>query len=358
MENDPTFIDSIIAALDWARGKAEPYLTWLPDGLEPYVVDAVGIMVLLAAVVGILKLGADLWRRAIWLPRAIWRSVTGYESPKSETERKLDELHALLFAQAKETEESGASIPEDAIDRAVAAAQEVLASNDPSKAEAQKALRAGKVRDAEDALEEAFNREAKAAALLGDEATQLKAKAARTAREKAALAATRSVAEALRWYRKAAELEPEDFWTQIELTRLHQVGGNLGAALGTAEAALHAAQSDRDRSVALNDFGDVLRSQGDLGKALESYQASMVIREHLARADESNAGLQRDLSVSHNKIGDLQEIRGEIGVAVEEYEESFPIAQSLADRFPDHPQFQSDFEITKRRLDELRAKLE
>ena len=27
-------MDSILAAHDWARAKAEPILTWLPDGLE------------------------------------------------------------------------------------------------------------------------------------------------------------------------------------------------------------------------------------------------------------------------------------------------------------------------------------
>ena len=32
-ENDPTLIESIFAALDRARGKAGPYLTWLPDRL-------------------------------------------------------------------------------------------------------------------------------------------------------------------------------------------------------------------------------------------------------------------------------------------------------------------------------------
>ncbi len=86
MKNDPTLIESIFAALDWARGKAEPYLTWLPDGLEPYVVDAVAILVLFAGLVGIWKLGTDLWHRAIWAPRAIWRSATGYKPPDTEAE--------------------------------------------------------------------------------------------------------------------------------------------------------------------------------------------------------------------------------------------------------------------------------
>ena len=174
-ENDPTPKDSIFVALDWARGKAEPYLTWLPEGIEPYAVDAVAILVLAVALVGIWKSGADLWRRAIWAPRALWRLATGYEPPESETkiageaakraeeaalrtEQKVeDALRALFTAQAEKTEESGAKLPEDAIDRAVAAAQEVLLSNDPSKAAAQEALRKKNFQAAEDALEKAIS---------------------------------------------------------------------------------------------------------------------------------------------------------------------------------------------------------
>jgi len=362
--NDPTFLQSVSAALEWARAKASPYLTWLPDELEPHAVDAIAFLVLLVAVVGIWSAGADLWRRAIWGPRAVWRLITGYEPPEIEieaiqrTEAKVDDLHDLIAAQVARAEEGGVSLPEDAIDRAVEAAREVLASNDPSKAEAREALREGNVRAAEDALEEAFGREAKDASLIDDQAAQLKAKAARTAREKAALAATRSVAEALRWYRQAAELEPEDCWTHIELARLHRVGGNLVAAHDAAQTALGAAKTDRDQSLALDELGDVLRLQGDLGKALESYQASHGIFERLAEADASNAGLQRNLSVSHERIGDLHEMRGETFAAVGEYEASLVIAQTLADRFPDHPQFQTDLVITKRRLNELRGKLD
>ena len=356
---DPAANQSVLSALDWAREKAAPYLTWLPDWLEPHAVDVIGVLVLLAAAYAVWKKFAELWSLVIWLARKLWRWKTGYKPPKREiviaVERKIDELRGLITAQAENAEEGGQTLSEDAIDRAVAAAQEVLSSNDPLKADAQEALRKGDVQAAEAALETAFEREVEAAMRIGDEAAQLKAKAARTAREKAALAATRSVAEAIRWYRKASELEPKHPWTQIELARLYKAGGNLSAAAKAARAAHDLADEDRDRSVALDEIGDVLRWQGDLGKALESHQASMVIREHLAKADASNAALQRDLSVSHERIGDLNEVRGEFAGAVEAYESSHVIARSLAMRFPDHMQFQSDLKITERRLAELRA---
>jgi len=309
---DPTLLEILLAARDGARGKAEPYLTWLPDWLEPYAVDAVAALILFAAVIATLRFGADLWDAAIWAPRGVWRWATGHQPPKSDTEKIRDDveklrdgmdtlLQAQIEAQVQKSQDEGVNLPVDVVERAVAAARDVLLSNDPAKAEAQKALRDGDVKAAEDALESAFAREADAALRLDDEAQQLKAKAAHTAREKAALAATRSVAEAIEWYEKAAEFEPLDFRTQIELARLYVAKGELSSALRPAQGGRQLAQSDRDRAVASDEIGDVLRSQGNLSDALASYRASMDIAQRLAQADPGNAGWQRDLSVSQDK---------------------------------------------------------
>ena len=47
-----------------------------------------------------------------------------------------------------------------------------------------------------------------------------------------------------------------------------------------------------------NNIGDVLRAQGNLPAALDSYKAAHAIRERLAAADPGNAGWQSDLSIS------------------------------------------------------------
>jgi hypothetical protein len=43
-------------------------------------------------------------------------------------------------------------------------------------------------------------------------------------------------------------------------------------------------------------------AQGNLPAALASYQASLTIRDRLAKSDPGNAGWQRDLSVSYAKL--------------------------------------------------------
>ena len=363
---DPGLGETLLAVRDWARGEAAPYLTWLPNWIEPYAVDTGAALVLFAAVIAAWRFGAELWGAAIWAPRGVWRWATGIQAPKSETEEIRDDVkkirddiealvRAQIEAQVQDSRGEGEELAIDVVERAVAAAREVLLSNDPSKAEAQKALRDGDMKAAEDALERAFAQEADAALRVNDEAQQLNAKAARTAREKAALAATRSVADAIHWYGKAAEFEPADFWTHIELARLHIAKGDLSSALRAGEAGRDAARDDRDGAVVSDQIGDVQVKQGNLTDALASYQASMDIAQRLAAADPGNAGWQRDLSVSHEKIGDVLEARGDIDAAIEAHEESLVIAQSLADRFPDHTQFQADVAITKRRLEELRA---
>jgi tetratricopeptide (TPR) repeat protein len=51
--------------------------------------------------------------------------------------------------------------------------------------------------------------------------------------------------------------------------------------------------------------GDALQTSGNLAAAFKDYQASLAIRDRLAKSDPGNAGWQRDLSVSLNKVGDV-----------------------------------------------------
>ena len=43
-------------------------------------------------------------------------------------------------------------------------------------------------------------------------------------------------------------------------------------------------------------------AQGDLAAALTSYQASLAIRERLAKADPGNAGWQRDVAAGYGRV--------------------------------------------------------
>ncbi|MEO0816694.1 MAG: tetratricopeptide repeat protein, partial [Pseudomonadota bacterium] len=213
---------------------------------------------------------------------------------------------------------------------------EVLQSNDPDKDAAKAAIRAGDLEAAEAALADIYQKEEEAIALMTDRVEQAKAAAAETAMEKAALAATRSAAEALDWYQKAAHMAPSDFWAQIMICRTHAIIGNLAAALEAAKVAFSIARDDtgpegvRNKSVAHDEIGNVLVKQGKLPDALQRYEDSREIFERLAKADPGNAGWQRDLSVSLDKVADVLVKQGKLPDALQRYEDSREIFERLA----------------------------
>ena len=105
---------------------------------------------------------------------------------------------------------------------------------------------------------------------------------------------------------------------------MQQAQGNLAAALASYQASLdirdRLAKSDpgntvwqRDLSVSYIKVGDVEVAQGNLPAALTSYQSSLAIVDRLAKSDPSNAGWQHDLSRSYIKVGDVQTGSGQSG---------------------------------------------
>jgi hypothetical protein len=91
----------------------------------------------------------------------------------------------------------------------------------------------------------------------------------------------------------------------------------------------------------------VLRDQGDLPAARESYRASLAIRERLAKTDPGNAYWQRDLAWSHYKIGDALRNRR---AALESYRASLAVRERLANADPANGGWQYDLGISNERI--------
>ncbi|MEM7212891.1 MAG: hypothetical protein AAF479_13535 [Pseudomonadota bacterium] len=99
-------------------------------------------------------------------------------------------------------------------------------------------------------------------------------------------------------YVEITALDPSSHWDWVELGRLQFRGGDLEKALAAARSAAETASTERDRSVAFNELGNVQVAQGNLRGALASYTGSLEIAERLAEDDPGNAGWQRDFWVS------------------------------------------------------------
>src|SRR5262249_43163060 len=160
---------------------------------------------------------------------------------------------------------------------------------------------------------------------------------AEAARNLAASAMTNSVAEALKWYREATSLDPDNIENWLGLGDAATSAGTLreadAAFLKYIELARQA-NDEREISVGLNRRGDVLKAQGNLPEALKSFRDGLTIADRLAKADPGNAGWQRDLSVSYNEVGDVQVAQGDLAGALTSYRHSLAIAARLAKADP------------------------
>jgi tetratricopeptide (TPR) repeat protein len=73
-----------------------------------------------------------------------------------------------------------------------------------------------------------------------------------------------STEEVIALYAEVTRLDPGVHWDWVELGRLYVDAGNLPQARRAAERAAETAGNDRDRSVALNELGNILVAEGDL----------------------------------------------------------------------------------------------
>jgi len=84
-----------------------------------------------------------------------------------------------------------------------------------------------------------------------------------------------------------------------------------------------------------------LVEQGNLPAALESFKASLGIRE-LAKADPGNAGWQHDVALSLQRVGFVAARQGDRETALGAYRRGLGIMQWLVKLAPDHAAFKRD----------------
>jgi tetratricopeptide (TPR) repeat protein len=216
-------------------------------------------------------------------------------------------------------------------------------------------------------------------------------RAARNARDLAALLRGTDAIKAVKYYERALQLDPSepDVWfdyAEAAITagnrndarsafveaarRAHERGqalvaskatyrqgdmaleqGNLPAAQALFEAGLaiilplaNADLGKTELQLALTTsqekIGAVLQSQGKLAAALDSYRASLGSAERLAMADPGNTYLERNLLVSHNRIGGVLRAQGNLPEALQSYRDSLEIAKRLTEGAPSNADWQ------------------
>jgi len=89
------------------------------------------------------------------------------------------------------------------------------------------------------------------------------------------------------------------------------------------------AESQRQRSTALVNYGDVLFDQGAQAEALKLYNAALEIRRRLVHMDEKNLVFQADLALVLQQIGNVLEQSGNLASALENFKEARDIGEKL-----------------------------
>jgi tetratricopeptide (TPR) repeat protein len=165
--------------------------------------------------------------------------------------------------------------------------------------------------------------------------------------------------------RPTARLQRQKAWMLIEFARNYEVLGDtthrreriedahrIMATL--AETSSEDATALRDLSVAQNERGDLLISQGDLPGALAAFRDGLAIAERLAKAVPDNADWQRDLFLSLTKIGDVLTAQGNLAAALKSYRDGLAIAARLAKADPSAPR-QRDLSVSYNKVGDLLA---
>lgn len=175
-------------------------------------------------------------------------------------------------------------------------------------------------------------------------------------RQAGAIAAPTSVARAIRAYTRAADLEPGDYWTWIELARLQRSAGALPSARRCADRALQYAADERERSICETELGEIALRGNDRELAQSHFEAALKADEALAKSNPDNPDHQRDLSVSYEKLGNLAMAAGDLGEAKKYFLMNLTITDKLAAHYPEVAETQRDISVSYGKLGDVAAK--
>ena len=249
---------------------------------------------------------ASLWGGLKWLGKGIGLIPDENKQTRKALEEQQQEL-AAIRAQLNRMEAqrvAAGAAPLGAMERQRrdAAAAEIVKEQTPAADAAARELAEGDI--------------AGAIATLERDARADVGAAAEKWRRLGALVMGVDTAKARAAYEEAFKLQPDDFWTCVELARLRDRSGDLDGARAAAECAVRAAQGERERTVADLTLGDVLVLAGDLAGAKARFEASLAVSERLAEQNKGSAEAQRDLIVSYVKMSDTFPKQGWAGKAL------------------------------------------
>ena len=162
------------------------------------------------------------------------------------------------------------------------------------------------------------------------------------------------------WRQALASGKPitADLTTRIVLPLLRAAVDNGMVSEGhafiqEANAAHVPFRDERERSLWLEDCGNLAVAQGDLSGALRSFTESKTISERLATSDPTNAEWQFDLGIANERLGDLAVRQGKLDEALVFHSKRKDIISALAASDPANAEWQRDLAVSIGQLGNL-----
>lgn len=134
---------------------------------------------------------------------------------------------------------------------------------------------------------------------------------------------------------KAAELEPNDAWTYIELAQAYHAMSKRTEARTAIDTALEKASDGWERSVALDELFSLAQSVGDGDLAFSAAQQGIALREALAKAAPDDVAIHEHLSASLDRLGIILSERGQLSEARDAFQRGLHHARRAVELNPD-----------------------
>ncbi len=347
------WVRATVVGQDWLSGVA-PYVAAAPDWA---LVIPAPIVFFVIAIYAIGKARKEVEEPAGTFRKGLETVGLAPPAPKPATQGQLRSLEADVAALTAAQKEQIAALEKklDAMNAALVAAGQATALGGEEKARRNEAV-TGIVAEGGAAATQF-----EAGLLAGGDLdlTALKAEARADAERSAekwrrigALARGVNDAEALAAYEEAHRLQPEDFWTCVELARLYRSWkGDIVAARRVAEAAERAARGEREGAVTVGElFVDIGLAGGDLVFARTGAEKAHTYFEAFAASNPGSAEAQRDVSVSLERLGDVLVKAGDLSGARARFEASLGVRERLSAQNPGSAEAQWDVWVTLWRL--------
>ena len=243
-----------------------------------------------------------------------------------------------------------------ALEELKVATRDIAARGDTRGERALQRLKEGDPAEAERLFAEELESETKAAA-------ERNVRAAKAARNLAALARPTNVAKAAEYYKRATDLDPTDVRTWLNYGGAAWAAGHLDEAKAAFEQAPAKARDSNDPRLlfgATIRLGEVAYKQGGLQNARQFYETALAMAESRAAERPEDLGTQHNLSVAHSQLGFVFLRLGNLSAALENHKAALTISERLVKADPNNTAWQrglasSHFQIAAATQDNLSA---